>query len=115
MQFENYQGYRIWGHAILEQADTQQPARDAASGTNTLRNRLIEHRLFSAISTQKRKPNLPASVGLARGSIAMAEQSRRRAEGDSRHCGPPRSSRRVVGVFVDLASGNAAPEQPTEQ
>ncbi|MBU9663282.1 hypothetical protein KTF22_15490 [Burkholderia multivorans] len=36
MEAENYCGYQIWGHAIL------QPERFAASGTITQNNKLVE-------------------------------------------------------------------------
>jgi hypothetical protein len=42
MEVENYRGYRIWGHAIVQQEDVLQPERYAASGTITQNNRLVE-------------------------------------------------------------------------
>jgi hypothetical protein len=42
MEVENYRGYRIWGHAIVQQEDILQPERYAASGTITQNNRLVE-------------------------------------------------------------------------
>ena len=42
MEVENYRGYRIWGHAIVQQEDILQPERYAASGTITRNNRLVE-------------------------------------------------------------------------
>jgi hypothetical protein len=42
METQLYQGYSIWGHAILQQEDILQPERYAASGTITLNGKLIE-------------------------------------------------------------------------
>jgi hypothetical protein len=42
MEAETYQGYQIWGHAILQQEEILQPERYAASGTITRSNKLIE-------------------------------------------------------------------------
>ncbi|NPT56327.1 hypothetical protein [Paraburkholderia elongata] len=42
MEAESYRGYRIWGHAILQQEDILQPVRYAASGTITRNGRLVE-------------------------------------------------------------------------
>lgn len=43
MEAENYRGYQIWGHAILQQQDEiMQPDRYAASGTITHNNKLVE-------------------------------------------------------------------------
>ncbi|AJK50432.1 hypothetical protein [Burkholderia plantarii] len=42
MEAESYQGYQIWGHAILQQDEIMQPDRYAASGTITRNNRLVE-------------------------------------------------------------------------
>ncbi|GAB7535985.1 hypothetical protein AB4851_08095 [Burkholderia sp. 22PA0099] len=42
MEAESYQGYQIWGHAILQQEEIMQPDRYAASGTITRNNRLVE-------------------------------------------------------------------------
>ncbi|TDN59314.1 hypothetical protein [Paraburkholderia sp. BL10I2N1] len=42
MEVENYRGYRIWGHAIVQQEDILRPERYAASGTITQNNRLVE-------------------------------------------------------------------------
>ncbi|WP_087656699.1 hypothetical protein [Caballeronia terrestris] len=35
-------GYSIWGHAILQQADILQPEKYAAGGTITRNNRLVD-------------------------------------------------------------------------
>ncbi len=35
MQTENYRGFSLWGHAILQQEDVLQAERYAASGTIT--------------------------------------------------------------------------------
>lgn len=42
MESQSYQGYNIWGHAILQQEDILQPERYAASGTITRHNKLVE-------------------------------------------------------------------------
>jgi len=42
MESETYQGYSIWGHAILQQEDIRLPARYAAGGTITRGTKLIE-------------------------------------------------------------------------
>ena len=42
MESQSYQGYSVWGHAILQQEDILQPERYAASGTITLAGKLIE-------------------------------------------------------------------------
>jgi hypothetical protein len=42
MESESYQGYSIWGHAILQQEDILQPERYAASGTITRGNKVVE-------------------------------------------------------------------------
>jgi hypothetical protein len=42
MEAESYQGYQIWGHAILQQDEILQPERYAASGTITRNNKLVE-------------------------------------------------------------------------
>ncbi|WP_323121386.1 hypothetical protein [Burkholderia alba] len=42
MEAESYEGYQIWGHAILQQDEILQPERYAASGTITQNNKLIE-------------------------------------------------------------------------
>ena len=42
MQAENYKGYSIWGHAILQQMDILEPERYAASGTITQHTKVIE-------------------------------------------------------------------------
>jgi hypothetical protein len=42
METQLYQGYSIWGHAILQQEEILQPERYAASGTITLNGKLIE-------------------------------------------------------------------------
>ncbi|WP_027803567.1 hypothetical protein [Paraburkholderia dilworthii] len=36
MQSQNYRGYDVWGHAIVEEEGILQPERYAASGTITL-------------------------------------------------------------------------------
>jgi hypothetical protein len=41
MEAENYKGYRIWGHAIVQQEDILQQERFAASGTITQDNKLV--------------------------------------------------------------------------
>lgn len=42
MESRSYNGYSVWGHAILQQEDILQPERYAASGTITLAGKLIE-------------------------------------------------------------------------
>ncbi|CAN0623922.1 conserved protein of unknown function [Burkholderia multivorans] len=42
MEAETYNGYQIWGHAILQQDEILQPERYAASGTITQHNKLVE-------------------------------------------------------------------------
>jgi len=42
MESESYRGYRLWGHAILQQENILQPDQYAASGTITRGNKLIE-------------------------------------------------------------------------
>jgi hypothetical protein len=42
MESERYSGYKVWGHAILQQEDILVQERYAASGTITQNNRLIE-------------------------------------------------------------------------
>jgi hypothetical protein len=42
MEFETYQAYNIWGHAILQQEAILRPERYAASGTITRGNKVIE-------------------------------------------------------------------------
>jgi hypothetical protein len=42
MEAENYRGYAIFGHAILQQDEILRPARYAASGTITQNRRLVE-------------------------------------------------------------------------
>ncbi len=42
MEAETYDGYQIWGHAILQQDEILQPERYAASGTITQHNKLVE-------------------------------------------------------------------------
>ncbi|HZZ10064.1 MAG TPA: hypothetical protein VFE79_05190 [Paraburkholderia sp.] len=42
MECQNYQGYTIWGHAILQQEEIMQPERYGASGTITLTGKLVE-------------------------------------------------------------------------
>jgi len=42
MELESYNGYSVWGHAILQQEGMLQPERYAASGTITRNNKLIE-------------------------------------------------------------------------
>lgn len=39
METETYGGYRIWGHAIVQQEDILQQERYAASGTITQNNK----------------------------------------------------------------------------
>jgi len=42
MQSLTYHGYRVWGHAILQQEDILLPERCAASGTITMGGKLVE-------------------------------------------------------------------------
>ncbi|MBC8749480.1 MULTISPECIES: hypothetical protein [Paraburkholderia] len=42
MQSEQYKGYMLWGHAILQQKEILHSERYAASGTITKVNRVIE-------------------------------------------------------------------------
>ncbi|MGF6607801.1 hypothetical protein OKW45_002701 [Paraburkholderia sp. WSM4175] len=42
MEAESYKGFRIWGHAIVQQEDILHPERYAASGTITQHNKLVE-------------------------------------------------------------------------
>jgi hypothetical protein len=42
MESQSYQGYRVWGHAILQKANILQPERYAASGTITMGGKLVE-------------------------------------------------------------------------
>lgn len=42
MESETYNGYSVWGHAILQQEDILQPERYAASGTITGSGKLVE-------------------------------------------------------------------------
>ncbi|MFM0629802.1 hypothetical protein [Paraburkholderia xenovorans] len=42
MESQSYHGYSVWGHAILQQEDILQPERYAASGTITLKGKLVE-------------------------------------------------------------------------
>lgn len=42
MESDSYSGYRVWGHAILQQEGILQPERYAASGTITQNNKLVE-------------------------------------------------------------------------
>lgn len=42
MQSQSYHGYKVWGHAILQQEDILLPERFAASGTITRDGKLIE-------------------------------------------------------------------------
>ncbi|WP_341313568.1 hypothetical protein WN982_19670 [Paraburkholderia sp. IMGN_8] len=42
MESQSYNGYSVWGHAILQQEDILQPDRYAASGTITAGGKLIE-------------------------------------------------------------------------
>lgn len=39
---EQYKGYMLWGHAILQQKEIPHPERYAASGTITKDNKVIE-------------------------------------------------------------------------
>ncbi|MFM0502942.1 hypothetical protein [Paraburkholderia caffeinilytica] len=42
MGSERYNGYSVWGHAILQQVDILQQERYAASGTITQTGKLVE-------------------------------------------------------------------------
>ena len=42
MQTESYRGHVLWGHAILEQSDTPEHERYAASGTVTQAGKFVE-------------------------------------------------------------------------
>lgn len=42
MQREQYKGYMLWGHAILQQKEILHPGRYAASGTITKDNKVVE-------------------------------------------------------------------------
>jgi hypothetical protein len=42
MQSEQYKGYMLWGHAILQQKEILHPERYAASGTITKDNKVFE-------------------------------------------------------------------------
>ena len=42
MESQSYNGYSIWGHAILQQEAILQPERFAASGTITRSGKLVE-------------------------------------------------------------------------
>jgi hypothetical protein len=42
MELQSYNGYSVWGHAILQQEDILQPERFAASGTITRAGKLVE-------------------------------------------------------------------------
>ena len=42
MRSEKHKGYTLWGHAILQQKESSQRERYAASGTITLDNRVVE-------------------------------------------------------------------------
>ena len=44
MESVSYNGYGVWGHAILQQEDILQPERNAASGTITAGGKLITRR-----------------------------------------------------------------------
>ena len=41
MQSQSYQGYQVWGHSIVEPEGQSQRERYAASGTITLRGKLV--------------------------------------------------------------------------
>ena len=41
MQSQSYQGYQVWGHSIVELEGQLQTERYAASGTITLRGKLV--------------------------------------------------------------------------
>ncbi|MPW21761.1 conserved hypothetical protein [Paraburkholderia piptadeniae] len=42
MRSEKHKGYTLWGHAILQQKESSQRERYAASGTITLDNKVVE-------------------------------------------------------------------------
>lgn len=42
MESESYNGYDVWGHAILQQEDVLMQERYAASGTITQNNKLVD-------------------------------------------------------------------------
>ncbi|MGF6966649.1 hypothetical protein OKW43_003677 [Paraburkholderia sp. WC7.3g] len=42
MEAESYKGFRIWGHAIVQQDDILDQERYAASGTITQHNKLVK-------------------------------------------------------------------------
>lgn len=73
MESEIYNGYSVWGHAILQQEDILQPERYAASGTITVGGKLIEASGILGYFDTGKKRNLPGGIGHAPGSTRTVD------------------------------------------
>ena len=85
MELESYNGYSVWGHAILQQEGILEPERYAARSHETTSS--LKRPASLAISIPKSRLSMPDLTGPERGSIATGRRTAWRSP--SRRDGPP--------------------------